>query len=33
VKQQLAEGFGVEFLAITDESTGLIKQFILNAST
>jgi CheY-like chemotaxis protein len=33
VKQQLAEGFGVEFLAITDESTGLIKQFILNAFT
>ena len=32
VKQQLAEGFGVEFLAITDESEGLIKQFMLKAS-
>lgn len=33
VKQQLAEGFGVEFLAIPDESIELVKQFILNAST
>jgi CheY-like chemotaxis protein len=32
VKPQLAEGFGVEFLAITDESTGLIKQFIIKGS-
>ncbi len=27
-KQQLPEGFGVEFLAITEESTGLIKRFL-----
>ncbi len=27
-KQKLPEGFGVEFLAITEESTGLIKRFL-----
>lgn len=27
-KQKLPEGFGVEFLAITEESTGLVKRFL-----
>lgn len=32
-KQKLPEGFGVEFLAITEESTCLIKQFLEHGST
>ena len=31
-KQKLAEGFGVEFLSITEESQGLVKQFLGSGS-